>query len=74
MTESKLVHITVFNGDVETVKGLRYEISKIKEKMPDMEFLITNENIEMHDIKHLISSLYDLHKKLKEKGENNGNK
>jgi hypothetical protein len=69
MVESKLVHITVFNGDVESVKQLKKELSKIKEKIPDMEFLITNENVEIHDIKHLVSSLYDLYKKFKKDEE-----
>ena len=66
--EVKLVHFTVVDGSEEQVKALTIAVNDIKEKLPfKLEFLVTNDRIELHSVKYLLDELYKLYKLLKAK-------
>ena len=65
MAETKLIHVAVLTDDVETIKKLKEQLTLLKEKLPDVEFLITNDKIQLRDIKYLIDDLYKLYQKQK---------
>jgi 5-methylcytosine-specific restriction endonuclease McrA len=60
-----IIHVSVMDGDIETIKRLTNELTKLKEKIPDIEFLITNDKIGLEDIKYLLDELYRLYKNYK---------
>jgi len=59
--DTKLVHISIVDASVEDIEMLRKAISQIKGDLP-FEFLITNDTIQLHDVKFLIGELYKLYK------------
>jgi len=61
--ETKLVYFQVVDGSPEEIKTLSKGLEKIKEKV-NMEFLVGNERIELHDVKYLLESLYSLYKQM----------
>ena len=64
--DTHLVHFTIIDGNKKDLKSLGEELAKIKKKLTfDMEFLVTNDRIELHDVKFLINELYVLYKKAK---------
>lgn len=65
MEKVKLIHVTIMTDDMNTVMQLKEQLKKIQERMPDIEFLITNDKIQLTDIKHLINELYLLYKRYK---------
>lgn len=67
MEDVKLIHVTVMDGNVEQIGALRDALDKIKKKLPyKVEFFISNDKIELKDIKFLIEDLYKLYKLTKE--------
>ena len=71
---TRIVHVKIFDATQEDMEIFKPGISSLKDKLPfDTEFVVTNDKIEVQDIKHLIKELYDLYnkyKKLKEDSEN----
>ena len=65
MAETKLIHVSVLTDDIETIKKLKEQLTILKEKLPDVEFLITNDKIELRDVKFLLDDLYKLYQKQK---------
>jgi len=67
MTETKIIHITIHGGDEKYIKEVAsaFEEFKKQDRFKDVEFFITNERIEIHDINNLMKELYNLYKKVK---------
>ncbi len=63
---SKLVHIQVVDGDKEEIGKLTEFVNGVKKNHPEFDFLITNDRIELRDIRTLIQELYELYNKTKE--------
>ena len=58
----KLVHFTIMDGNEEQIRALGKAINNIKERLPfDIEFLITNDKIELHSVKYMIDELYKIY-------------
>jgi hypothetical protein len=65
--DTKIIQVAIVDGNIEDIKALRDALEKLKESLPyDVEFLVTNDSIQLRDIKYLIDSLYILYKKEKE--------
>jgi len=65
--ETKIVHVQIADASEADIKQMSKILNMLKEKLTyDVEFIITNEKFEIHDIKHLINILYELYKKDKE--------
>jgi len=65
--ETRILHISVANGKPEDVKAVRDAIQVLKGKLDfDVEFLVTNEMIELRDVRTMISELYELYNQTKE--------
>ena len=65
--DTKIIQVAIVDGNIEDIKALRDALEKLKESLPyDVEFLVTNDTIQLRDIKYLIDSLYILYKKEKE--------
>lgn len=61
--DTKIVHFTIVDGTEDEVTALGNLLKNMKDKLPfDIEFLITNERVQMHDVKYLIAHLYKLYK------------
>ena len=64
--DTRILHIRVANGKHEDIKAVRDAIQILKEKLDfDVEFLITNEVIELTDVKVMIEELYKLYSQTK---------
>jgi len=62
-TDTKIIHVQVIDGEPTQLKVLSEHLTKLKNKLPfDVEFLITNNSIELRDIKFLIDELIKLYK------------
>ena len=67
MEKVKIVHVAVVDGTPEQIVGLREQLVKIKKKLNyPAEFLITNDRVELKDVRKLIDELYVLYKSYKE--------
>jgi len=65
--ETKIVHVQIADASEEDIKQMSKILTMLKDKLTyDIEFIITNEKFEIHDVKHLINHLYELYKKTKE--------
>ena len=65
MTEkAKLIHVTVFDSDINQINELKKYLNTVKENLSfEIEFLVTNDKVELRDVKVLINELYKLYKK-----------
>ena len=73
--ETKLVQFRILDGTEEEVALLAKALKTIKKKLPiNMEFLVTNDRVELRDIKYLINELYTLYKLEKGDGEKDARK
>ena len=62
--DTRLVHFTIIDGDNKDIQSLGEQLQKVKDKLPfEMEFLITNDRIELHSVKWLLSELVKLYKR-----------
>jgi hypothetical protein len=62
----KILHITVVDGTYEQIEALTTELKKIKEKLPyKVEFLVTNEKVQLESVKYLLEELIKLYKNYK---------
>jgi hypothetical protein len=69
--DTKLVHVAIVDGNPEQIAALRNRLGEIKKKLPfDVEFLITNDKVQLRDVKYLIDELYILYKNYKATSEN----
>ena len=73
--ETKLVQFRILDGTEEEVTLLTEALKNIKKKLPiNIEFLVTNDRVELRDIKYLINELYTLYKLEKGDDEKNAKK
>jgi len=70
---TKLVYFQIVDGTEQEIKTLSKEMSNIKNKL-NMEFLISNERVELYDVKYLLDSLYTLYKQMTENEKNKSTK
>jgi hypothetical protein len=64
MVKKKIVHVKIVDGDQHQIKKLA-KFLKESEFAEDYKFLVTNEKIELSDIRQLIESLWSLYQKAK---------
>lgn len=63
----KIVHVAVVDGTPEQIRGLSVALNNLKDKLDfPVEFLITNDRVELRDVRKLIDELYELYKIYKE--------
>ena len=66
--DTKIVHITVADSTPEQVMALKNNLKQVRENLPfDVEFLVTNDKVELRDVGWLIKELVALYKMNKEK-------
>jgi len=64
--DTKIVQVLIVDASVNDLKAMKDALDKLKEKLPyDVEFLITNQEVQLRDVKYLLDSLYTLYKKEK---------
>lgn len=69
---TKIVHVVVIDGELNMIKALGEHLNKMKKDNDlDIEFLITNDKVQLRDVKYLLNELIALYKKTK-KDEKNG--
>ena len=62
--KTKIVQVRIFDASQADVESMVKALDSVKNSFGlDYEFLVTNEQIEMRDLKHLINELYELYKK-----------
>ena len=64
--KKRMVHVKVADGTVEQIRTLSIAMGEIHKSMPEYEFIVTNENVELRDVGQLIKELWKLHKAQKE--------
>ena len=62
--KEKIVHVKMIDGTRGAIEALQHALSTINPNN-EYKFLITNDKIELTDIKYLIKTLVDLYKKIK---------
>jgi len=72
--DTKIVHAQMINGNREDIKNLGLILGELSKNIDmDIQFLVTNDQVQLRDVKYLIDELYALYKreemikKLKEK-------
>ena len=61
--ETKIVQIRITDASAADVNAMAKAMKHLKDLLPyDIEFLITNDKIELRDVKYLINELYTLYK------------
>jgi len=61
--DTKLVYFRIVGANAQDIKAFSDNVAKIKKHLPyDVEFLVGNENIELHSVKYLIRELYQIYK------------
>ena len=60
----RLVQFTIIDGTEEDIRNLSIALGKIKEKLGDIEFIVSNERIIARDVKELVIELYQREKEL----------
>ena len=64
--ETKIVHFTIIDGNNEDIQSLGEQLQKVKNKLPfEMEFLITNDRIQLNSVDYLLKELIILYKRKK---------
>ena len=59
----KLIQIKIIDGSAEDISLVSKIFGKLKKELPyKTEFVVTNEKIEVRDIRFLIEELYDIYK------------
>lgn len=77
--EIKIIHFAIVDGTQEQIKTLSLALNTFKKGLPfDVEFIVTDNRVELHSVKYLIDELIKLYKQnkpknLKKKGEKDGN-
>jgi wyosine [tRNA(Phe)-imidazoG37] synthetase (radical SAM superfamily) len=61
--DTKIVHVAILDGEPEMIRALADHLTKLKKDTElDVEFLVTNDKIQLRDVKYLIDELYKLYK------------
>lgn len=61
---TKIVHVAVVDGEPAMLKALGEHLTKMKkENNLDIEFLITNDKVQVRDVKYLLKELIALYKR-----------
>lgn len=64
--DTKIVHFSMIGGNTEDLKGLAMALNEMKKKTElDIEFLVTDDKVQLHSVKYLIDNLYKLYKDMK---------
>jgi len=75
MEKIKIVHVAVVDGTPEHIAGLREQLIKVKDRLNyPVEFLITNDRVELKDVRKLIDDLYELYRSYKNTKETKNGK
>lgn len=65
--DTKIVHVAVVDGTPEMLKALGQHLTKMKnDNNLDIEFLITNDKVQVRDVKYLLDELIALYKREKQ--------
>ena len=65
--KTKLIHFTIADGTPDEIKALTIAVKGVENKLPfDIKFIVTDNRVEMHSVKYLITELYKLYKQPKE--------
>jgi len=65
--DTKIIHVQVVEGTQEQIGVLGKALKELKDKLPfDVEFMVTNDAIQLRDVKYLIDELYTLYKQVNE--------
>jgi len=68
--DTKLVHFSIVDGTQEQIKALSMALKGFKKSLPfDIEFLVTDNRVELHSVKYLIDELYTLYKEMNKNGK-----
>jgi len=66
--DTKIIHIQIVDAELMHIKALKDNLKLLKDKLPyDVEFVVTNDKVEMRDIAWLIKELMILYKLDKKK-------
>jgi len=68
MKQPMLVHVAVIEGTEDSVKTLTKALKPLKDKY-NIDFLVTNDKIQLRDVKTLIEELYILYKRYKQSAD-----
>ena len=61
--DTKIVQVVVVDGEPDQLIALRDNLNKMKKKLQfDVEFLITNDQVRLQDVRTMIDELYKLYK------------
>jgi len=73
--DTKIVHVSIVDGELPMIRALGEHLGKMKkDNNLDIEFLITNDKVQVRDVKFLIDELYVLYKKLASENIGKGKK
>jgi len=62
--DTKIVHVAVVDGEPEMIRKLAEHLRVLKESNDlDIEFIITNDKVEVRDVKYLLEELIKVYKK-----------
>ena len=65
--DTKIVHFSIIDGTQEDIRNLSIALGEMKKRVNlDIEFLVTNDKIQLSSVEDLLTSLYTLYK-MKEK-------
>lgn len=65
-SDTKIIYVQMIDGTPEEIKQFGESLQKLKDKFPyEVEFLITNDKIQLHDVKYLLNELIKLYKREK---------
>ena len=65
--ETKIVQVRIVDASEADVEAMSKVMKEMKDRLPyEIEFLVTNDKIEIRDVKYLIKELYTIYKMDKE--------
>lgn len=65
--DTKIVHFKMIGGSPEDLNALGLQLKQMVDKTGlDIEFLVSNERVELTSVKYLLRELYKLYKNMKE--------
>ena len=70
----KLAYFTIIDGTQKDIEALSKGLSEIQKKVPHIEFLVSNDKVQLTDLKYLLAELYKLYKQYKKIKEKQGKK
>jgi len=70
--DTKLLYVQIIADKTtpDDIKAVSDMFAKVKEKLPfDIEFIISNDQVQLRDVKYLMTELYKLYKEVKKDGK-----